>query len=291
MHGNLEPKDLRRHHHEMVQVVEDLKKQEAKVIAKLQDIDRYFVYRYLGYNSLFTYATQALRLTEAQAYAFISVARKAAQFPVLQKAIIAGEISVSKAVRIASVLNDNNQEEWVELAKTRSKREVEKAVATVNPKLVQASRVRYLDANYLELQLPISEEIYAKLERVRELVAQANSQPASLEETLDAALDFFLKKKDPLAQRDPKSPKKTLPGHSDVDHSTARPARLKISIKKAVLKRDRGQCQICGERQWLDVHHINPRENGGNDDLSNLATVCRGHHRSLHARGLSYNPV
>jgi len=66
-----------------------------------------------------------------------------------------------------------------------------------------------------------------------------------------------------------------------------RPAELDHQIQL----RDQGQCaekdfqgNRCTQTRWLDVHHIIPVEHGGLDTLENLITLCRSHHRMVHAQ-------
>jgi 5-methylcytosine-specific restriction endonuclease McrA len=49
-----------------------------------------------------------------------------------------------------------------------------------------------------------------------------------------------------------------------------------------VMKRDGWQCQICGSRQNLQVHHKQVRSQQGDDDDSNLITLCAGCYEGLH---------
>jgi len=88
----------------MLQVASDLKSCEAKVIHCLQEVDRFLVHRFVGYNSLYQYALHSLKLTEHQAYTYICVARKSAELPELQAAIESGDLSVSKARRVTAVI-------------------------------------------------------------------------------------------------------------------------------------------------------------------------------------------
>jgi 5-methylcytosine-specific restriction endonuclease McrA len=53
-------------------------------------------------------------------------------------------------------------------------------------------------------------------------------------------------------------------------------------LRKQVLRRDGWQCQICGSRQNLQVHHEQLRSQQGSDDDSNLITLCAGCHKGLH---------
>jgi hypothetical protein len=65
-------------------------------------------------------------------------------------------------------------------------------------------------------------------------------------------------------------------------------------IRRSILRRD-GKCRYpgCDRRTGLQVHHLVPCSWGGTDSLSNLATVCVGHHQQLAPHGewlLTGNP-
>jgi hypothetical protein len=46
-------------------------------------------------------------------------------------------------------------------------------------------------------------------------------------------------------------------------------------VRRIVLERDDFTCQVCGNTNVrLDVHHITPRRDGGDDSVDNLITVC-----------------
>lgn len=51
-----------------------------------------------------------------------------------------------------------------------------------------------------------------------------------------------------------------------------------------VLARDNFQCQVCGEsnEDRLHLHHIIFRSHGGEDDVTNLITLCFLCHRKFH---------
>jgi 5-methylcytosine-specific restriction endonuclease McrA len=49
-----------------------------------------------------------------------------------------------------------------------------------------------------------------------------------------------------------------------------------------VMKRDAWQCQVCGSRQNLQVHHKQLRSQQGSDNDLNLITLCAGCHEGLH---------
>jgi hypothetical protein len=69
----------------------------------------------------------------------------------------------------------------------------------------------------------------------------------------------------------------------------ARPSpRAKQSIppalRRAVLVRDRHRCRVpgCTHATFVDVHHVQPRSEGGRHEASNLLVLCSGHHRATH---------
>jgi len=49
-------------------------------------------------------------------------------------------------------------------------------------------------------------------------------------------------------------------------------------LRMAIFHRDRWQCQRCGRKQRLRLHHIIPRCWGGSNEERNLVTLCRGCH-------------
>nr|PZN24244.1 MAG: hypothetical protein DIU78_12475 [Pseudomonadota bacterium] len=56
------------------------------------------------------------------------------------------------------------------------------------------------------------------------------------------------------------------------------------AVRRHVYHRDRGRCVVpgCNFGGFLDVHHLNPRAEGGGHDTENLVTLCEGHHKALH---------
>jgi predicted GNAT family acetyltransferase len=72
----------------------------------------------------------------------------------------------------------------------------------------------------------------------------------------------------------------------------AEPNRSKRSIpkplKRHVLHRDAYRCRVpgCSATANIDVHHIEFLMNGGKNTLTNLITLCEGHHLALHEGSL-----
>lgn len=45
-------------------------------------------------------------------------------------------------------------------------------------------------------------------------------------------------------------------------------------LKILVFKRDNWTCCSCGKKVKLQVHHVKPKRNGGEDVIENLITLC-----------------
>ena len=50
------------------------------------------------------------------------------------------------------------------------------------------------------------------------------------------------------------------------------------------MRRDHNRCVVpgCRNHVWLDVHHLDPRAEGGTHDPERLAVTCGAHHKAVH---------
>lgn len=224
-------------------------------------------------GSLFEYALKIWRLPENAVRDLVTVARKSIEVPAMVESLRERRATVSKLRKVCVVITVEEQDKWLELVETHSSREVEKAVATVKPELAVATRVTYKSENLLELKTGISEELFQKLERVQQL------ENCQLTEALEKMAEHYLESFDPL-RRDVRVMKrrKRVTG------------RVAAHTQHELTLRDQAQCthvdskgKRCTHRRWLEIHHIKQRAHGGSDELTNLRTLCSGHHRMLHA--------
>ena len=56
------------------------------------------------------------------------------------------------------------------------------------------------------------------------------------------------------------------------------------SVRRSVMRRDRSTCVVpgCKHATFLDVHHIKPRQEGGDHDPDGLVALCAAHHTAVH---------
>lgn len=294
-------------HTRALDVVRDFKRVESELLDILQRIDGQRAFLSLGYPSLFEYAVKALDLTEAVAFSFIRVARKAREIPELKDEIHAGRLTVAKAMRISSVINESNKAEWIQKAVKLPKQELEREVIRVAPELEKREVLRQINTNTFRLHLGLSASVVEKLRRVQTLEASRSHKNLNLEETLERALDEYLKRRDPLKRGaslsrensksevvDESSSMKfkdsavsTVPGHT----------RLTPALRAEALRRDGGKCQYmsnkgekCMSSRFVEVHHSIPLSEGGPNHLENLITLCWSHHHWWHLQNSTVAP-
>ena len=151
----------------------------------------------------------------------------------------------------------------------------------------------------------VNEELMLRIRRAQDQVSRSKGKPASLEETIEAAIAFYLQHKDPLEKARRVIAKKGSPRENARRHEPRSsqasslnklftgtvPGRMPIpaAIAHQIRARDESRCQAkkpgggtCGERRWTDLHHILPVSQGGANDLQNLITLCRAHHQEVH---------
>jgi hypothetical protein len=277
-------------HQKAVEAAQRFKKAEADLISILQEVESSKTFFKLGYTSLFQYVVQSLQLSESVASNFITVSRKAKEFPALQAAIDEGKITVSKARKVTAVLTPENQKEWVDKAIELSQKKLEEQVAVVAPETKIQNGVKPVAENLSQLKVGISKELEEKLKRVQDLESQRTRRAVKLSETLEALVDLYLEKKDPVKKAErvlKRDADACVARHVDrVDQSDNGPIPAKT--KHQVTFRDGCQCthtengKRCENRRWLDVHHIILRSQGGTNALENLRTLCSAHHRMEH---------
>jgi hypothetical protein len=275
-------------HQRAIYLSKKFREAESALLEILQLIDDKKVFRELGYSSLFTYAINALKLSESQAYAFIAVSRKAKQIPELKIAIQQGELTVSEAKRITSVITPQNKNTWIEKAKNLTQRDLEIEVVKENPKLAVKEIIKPITENRLEMKLGISSKLEAKLKRVKDLLSRKTHLVISNEEALEQMVEFFLEKKDPLRKAERNVTSKKV----EILNQPGKREHLPAKLKHQVIQRDEGRCTAktpagvrCSETRYVSLHHKQPIVQGGSHSLVNLETLCFYHHQANHLSG------
>src|SRR5258706_7055765 len=123
------------------------KEREASVelVAHLAALDsRPALFAAQGYGSLFSYCTQALRLSEDAACTRIEAARTCRRFPQILEILASGSLSLTSVRLLRRHLTGENHQSVLAKARDRSRREIEVVIAELAPRPDIPSTVRRL---------------------------------------------------------------------------------------------------------------------------------------------------
>ena len=117
---------------------------EADLVAHIGEVDERRLYTRQAFPSMFAYCTDALHLSEAEAYRRITVARAARKHLVLLAMLRDGRVHLSGLALLAPFLTRENRETLLERATHRTKRQIEELVAELAPRPDAPSLIRKL---------------------------------------------------------------------------------------------------------------------------------------------------
>ncbi|MBW7877430.1 MAG: HNH endonuclease [Candidatus Cloacimonetes bacterium] len=286
-------------HQKLVLAVKSLRKNEAQILELigLADQTRDFL-MLMQYPSLFSYCVKGIGLTEAETCNFLALHKKSKEIPALTEAIQSGEVSVSKLRHVCPVINQDNQNHWIEKAKSETNKKLIDEVAKVSPYTKKREAIKPAGEGMKRLSLDVSPELMETLLRLQEVLKLDN-----LTQVIEVAANETLERKDPVkkAERaEARAKKKETVKENEKNCSenmasetepVARQERKKLPMHlvHAVNRRDRGQCcyygmrnNRCDSRYRVEIHHMEPISRGGKDTIENLVTLCHDHHKLIH---------
>jgi hypothetical protein len=145
-----------------------------------------------------------------------------------------------------------------------------------------------LSPNRYKVQFTIGTGTLEKLRLAKDLLRHAISsgdEAAILDRALTALLAELAKKKFAETAH-PRPSRGTVPGSRHI------PA----DVKRAVWRRDLGRCAFtgtnghrCGERAFLEFHHVEPNAVGGEPTVENVQLRCRRH--NSHEAKVYFGPL
>ena len=137
------------------------------------------------------------------------------------------------------------------------------------------AKLEPLSASSYRVQFTASAELYAKIQRARELVSHALPN-GDLAQLIERALDE-------LIERETKR-RIGAGGRRNARKLNAGSRHVPVEIARAVWRRDADQCTFvdaegrrCSERRFLTLEHKHPYAFGGPPTVDNLCLLCASH--------------
>lgn len=180
------------------------------ILRHLAEIQKRRLFSKVGCSSLFTYCTDVLRYSEAQAHQKISAMRLMLEVPELEKKIEKGEISVTNVAQAQSFFNQENKTSKIALS-VEKKREVLKKLESTSTRQGQrillslssqpatpvVERERQVSSDLTEIRFAANDDLLAKLKKLKGLMAH-KKENMSYGELIVELCEISLEKLDPV---------------------------------------------------------------------------------------------
>jgi len=283
-----------------------------------------------GFADIFHYARVVADLSVKTTRDLLRVAERLEELPQLAQGYASGEIPWSKVRELSRIATPQQEEAWIEAASALSCRAVEDLVARGergdSPEGARRRRANEgLGRESVPFVLYLRPEVHALLTRAIE-ACRRRENGRSVEEAVVAFAETALRNEEaePVSSDPESRPSLQLvlcrcevcgssrvePGNLPapaalVDRagcdaevvdvvSGARASRtIPPRVRRAVMLRDKGKCQVpgCTYRLWTDCHHVRWRSKGGGNDPENLVVLCTRHHTAVHEGRLIVEPL
>jgi hypothetical protein len=266
----------------------------ASLIAHLAEFYGRRLHESAGFSSLFTFCTEALGMSESEAYDRMKAAKVVRRYPAVLGMLASGHVSLTTIRLLSPHLTAANHKDLFAAASGKGKRQIQELLAERFPEPdvpfsvrtlpgpgagftpVPAPLVRPLSPDRYHIAFTATGETRAKLELAQDLLRHAvpSGDPAQIfARSLDVLVEELVRQKyaaTPLPR---------------VSRGQAHDSRhIPAEVKRAVFIRDRGRCafvggpgRTCGERAFVEFHHVVPFGAGGRPTVDNIQLRCRAH--------------
>jgi len=247
---------------------EELREVQLRCARLLARIDKSCHYAFRGCSSIGHYGE--ISGYSAREARMLAAAGRAVQLkPELVRAITQGEISLDGAALLERIFANpglaREGEDWLQLARELSSRDLEQAVRT---RLLEAASGQPVSILRALLTAPGRE----KFERARQLASRKKKKALSEGQTVEVLAEHYLHSFDPTRRR----PR----GRRAADTSAAAGRHVPSDVKRTVWARKGDRCAVpgCDHRIWIEFAHVLPHREGGSREAQNLVYLCRRHH-------------
>jgi hypothetical protein len=132
--------------HRLRTALHELQLAERNAVLWFGEVLKRKLFRELGFSSIYQYAGEALGFSPPRTAQFLRLCVSLEELPALKQSVAAGEVSWTKAREVAKVATPQTDSAWVDLARTESRRKLERRVrmAQTHGRARRRDRVRQL---------------------------------------------------------------------------------------------------------------------------------------------------
>jgi len=297
----------------LLQKTERLASEERRITTEvlqcLREVEARMLYAELGFSSLYEFCVKYLRYSDGSAHRRISAMRLLKALPIetqnqTEEKIKDGTLTLTNLSLLhgffktekkeeGKIYTDEQKSELLVGLEHQSKREVEKQLATIQPKILPQESERVISDKLTEIKFLADEELIKKLNRVREVSAHSEAG-ATYSLLFQRLADEYLKKYDPLMKSTSPARGRCVKKTTNDSHQNTGSAAINddsrhipSAIRQEIWMRDQGKCTYrhpktkhsCNSKFGLEIDHIKPFAFGGKHEVSNLRLLCRTHNQ------------
>ena len=260
-------------HKELLELRQKEKRITSEILNKLQEMEDHREYLGMGYYSLFDYLVRGLHYSEATAYQRQVCVRLAKEVPEIKQKIDQGSLSLTAITTAFKHLRTKPVEEKRQVLKSlenKSSREVKKMfLEPMTPLKIQ--KTEYADKVLLRLEL--THEQNQKLEKLKALKSHKHNIESLLVDLIEKELKSYESNQIKSSKINEVSAfKGTRPRN---------PRQISKRLRNDVFRDASFKCQHpgCNSNHFLQIDHIIPVRQGGDQRRSNLQVLCANHNR------------
>jgi hypothetical protein len=274
------------------------KRRLVQEIVMLMEVERRRLHLGLAYSSMYEFCYREMGLSEDQAYRYMNAARMARTFPDILMDLESGRLHLASLALLKKHAKRQDDRWVLDMARGKSKREVERALAKQFPKDDDPfTRITPLSEARSKLEMHVTNCAIEKLEYAIQLMSHSNpNHDAAF--VFEAALDELIPKLEKTRQAKADNPKpKPKPPETETKTTTTTQEADEISlltkeadeisrgVRREVFERDGWRCTFvsestgkrCESQSFLELDHALPRALNGKSDPQNVRVLCRAH--------------
>jgi len=226
-----------------------------------EDILNRKLYRELGFSSINQYAKEELGFSKSHTGEFLALCRTFKKLPKVKKKVAEGKLNYTSARVLGTVMDEQNQDDWLRLAEDKSRRELEREVKRAKQaaglkSLGQASLIplpaKKLPAAVVPVRvhLEMSPIQFARYEKLWEQIRKRRNVSADKVEAMLEIMDSFVSDESERSARADLLPAGKPPSQihihqcPDCDKATVQTNKGELEIGSAELAQAKCDCQI-----------------------------------------------
>lgn len=236
---------------------------KRKFAGLLPEVYKRNLFRKTGFSSIYHFAAVLAGISQEQVNTILRLDKKFSATPKLRNLLITGEVSHHKLIRIASVVNNENQNFWSEQVKSLP-------VSSLNT-LVKDAKGKRKTNEKLSIDSNCSKIHFNQLteQRLKELQQKGFDLNELINPLLDQREEQLAHKKSALIE---KYKNKTSPRH------------IPKEIQDLISQEYGNACAVpnCSKPKY-ETHHLLPFALAQNHNPLFLVPLCKAHHQIAHS--------